>query len=127
MRVDKYLWAIRVFKTRTIATEACKDGRIVVGEDVVKPSREVKVGEKIRIRRGAVLFQWKVLALPTSRVGAALVPVYAEDITPEEEKKKMEMIRLGQEQRPRGLGRPTKKDRRNLDDFFEFPDFDDED
>ncbi|MDP4826245.1 MAG: S4 domain-containing protein [Flavobacteriales bacterium] len=118
MRVDKYLWSIRLFKTRTLATDACRDGRIAIGEDVVKAARDVKVGDKISIRRGAIHFQWKVVAIPNSRVGAALVPTYAEDITSEDERRKLEMIRLGQEQRPRGLGRPTKKDRRNWDDFF---------
>lgn len=126
MRIDKYLWCIRVFKTRTLATDACRDGRIAIGEDVVKPAREIKVGDKVKIRRGAIHFEWKVVAIPNSRVGAALVPTYGEDITPEEERRKLEMIRLGQEQRPRGLGRPTKKDRRNWDDFF-FDDNDDED
>lgn len=126
MRIDKYLWCIRLFKTRTLATDACRDGRIAIGEDVVKPAREIKVGDKVKIRRGAIHFEWKVIAIPTSRVGAALVPTYGEDITPEEERRKLEMIRLGQEQRPRGLGRPTKKDRRNWDDFF-FDDNDDED
>ena len=118
MRVDKYLWSISLFKTRTLATDACRDGRIAIGEDVVKAARDVKVGDKISIRRGAIHFQWKVVAIPNSRVGAALVPTYAEDITSEDERRKLEMIRLGQEQRPRGLGRPTKKDRRNWDDFF---------
>ena len=118
MRVDKYLWSIRLFKTRTLATDACRDGRIAIGEDVVKAARDVKVGDKISIRRGAIHFQWKVVAIPNYRVGAALVPTYAEDITSEDERRKLEMIRLGQEQRPRGLGRPTKKDRRNWDDFF---------
>ncbi len=126
MRVDKYLWSIRLFKTRTLATDACRDGRIAIGEDVVKAARDVKVGDKISIRRGAIHFQWKVVAIPNSRVGAALVPTYAEDITSEDERRKLEMIRLGQEQRPRGLGRPTKKDRRNCDDFF-FDSDDDED
>ncbi|MBI1268052.1 MAG: RNA-binding S4 domain-containing protein [Cryomorphaceae bacterium] len=126
MRVDKYLWSIRLFKTRTLATDACRDGRIAIGEDVVKAARDVKVGDKISIRRGAIHFQWKVVAIPNSRVGAALVPTYAEDITSEDERRKLEMIRLGQEQRPRGLGRPTKKDRRNWDDFF-FDSDDDED
>ena len=126
MRVDKYLWSIRLFKTRTLATDACRDGRIAIGEDVVKAARDVKVGDKISIRRGAIHFQLKVVAIPNSRVGAALVPTYAEDITSEDERRKLEMIRLGQEQRPRGLGRPTKKDRRNWDDFF-FDSDDDED
>lgn len=118
MRVDKYLWAIRVFKTRTLATAACKEGRITIEDEQVKPAREVKPGEEICIRKGAVVFSWKVLDLPKSRVGAKLVEQYAEDTTPEEELTKLEMIRLGNQQRPKGLGRPTKRDRRDWDRYF---------
>lgn len=118
MRVDKYLWSIRVFKTRTLATTACKEGRITIDEEVVKPSRDAKVGEVIIIRKGAVNFHWKVLDLPKSRVGAKLVEQFASDITPEEELSKLEMIKLGHQQRPKGLGRPTKRDRRNWDRYF---------
>ncbi len=118
MRVDKYLWAIRVFKTRTLATAACKEGRIIIDDESVKPSREIKAGEEIIIRKGAVYFHWKVIDLPKSRVGAKLVEQFAKDITPEEELSKLEMIRLGNQQRPKGLGRPTKRDRRNWDEYF---------
>lgn len=118
MRVDKYLWCIRVFKTRTLATTACKEGRIIIDEEVIKPSRDVKPAEKIVIRKGAVHFHWKVLDIPKSRVGAKLVEQYAQDITPEEELHKLEMLKLGHQQRPQGLGRPTKRDRRNWDRYF---------
>ncbi len=118
MRVDKYLWCIRVYKTRSIATDACKENRVTINGDEVKPAREVKVGEKISVRKGAIHFAWKVVAIPKSRVGAALVPEYAADITPEEELVKLRMIREGENQRPRGIGRPTKRDRRDIDRFF---------
>lgn len=118
MRIDKYLWAIRVFKTRTSATTCCKEGKVLVKGAEAKPSRAIKVGEEIEIRKGAVCFKWKVLDLPKSRVGPPLVEQYAADITPEEEKIKLQMIRLGQEQRPKGIGRPTKRDRRDWDKHF---------
>lgn len=118
MRVDKYMWAVRIFKTRTSATTGCKEGRVTIQDEVVKPARALKVGEEIVIRKGAVYFKWKVLAFPKSRVGAKLAPDYVEDITPEEEILKLEMIRLGEQQRPRGIGRPTKRDRRDWDKYF---------
>lgn len=118
MRVDKYLWCIRVFKTRSIATDACKENRVVINGDPVKPAREVKVGENITIRKGAVHFAWKVVDFPKSRVGPALVADYATDITPEEELEKLRIIQEGHNQRPRGVGRPTKRDRRDMDRFF---------
>lgn len=118
MRVDKYLWCIRVFKTRSIATDACKENRVSVNGDTVKPAREVKIGEKITIRKGAIHFECKVVAIPKSRVGAAIVVDYATDITSEEELEKLKMIREGENQRPKGVGRPTKRDRRDIDRFF---------
>ena len=118
MRIDKYLWAVRVFKTRTSATTGCKEGRVMVGDEVVKPARDVKPGERVVIRKGAIHFHWEVLDLPKSRVGPKLVEHYAKDVTPEEERTKLEMIRLGHEQRPRGIGRPTKRDRRDWDKYF---------
>lgn len=118
MRIDKYLWCIRVYKTRTLATDACREGRITVAGEIVKPSREVKAGEEITIRKGAVHFKWKVVGFPPSRVGPPLVAEYATDITPEEERLKLQMIREGQNQRPKGIGRPTKRDRRDIDRFF---------
>ena len=118
MRIDKYLWAIRVFKTRSLATASCREGRVLIQDDTVKPARAVNIGEEIVIKKGAVYFKWKVLELPKSRVGPPLVPTYAEDITSPEEKLKLQMIRLGQNQRPKGIGRPTKRDRRDWDKHF---------
>ena len=118
MRIDKYMWAVRIFKTRTTATTGCKEGRVTVNDEVVKPARDVKVGEVIVIRKGAVYFHWKVIDLPKSRVGPKLVELYAEDVTPEEEIFKLNMIREGHNQRPKGIGRPTKRQRRDWDKYF---------
>lgn len=123
MRIDKYLWCIRVYKTRTLAASQCKLNKVWVNEDEVKASREVKAGDIIKVRKGPVYFTWKVIAFPPARLGAKLVPGYAEDITPPDEMKKLEIIRLQYQERPRGIGRPTKRDRRELDDFLETEDF----
>lgn len=126
MRIDKYLWCIRVYKTRSLAAEQCRLDKVQLNNEQVKASRELKVGDLIQVRKGPIVFQWKVVSFPTSRVGAKLVPTYAEECTTEAEKHKLEIIRLQQNlDRPRGLGRPTKKDRRSLDDFFD-PDLFDE-
>jgi ribosome-associated heat shock protein Hsp15 len=126
MRIDKYLWCIRVFKTRTLAAANCKAEKIWVNNELIKASREVKIGDIIKVRKGPIHFSFKVVAFPTSRVGAKLVPTYTADVTEAAEIEKMERIKLQmQMDRPRGLGRPTKKDRRELDDFFEL-DLDDE-
>jgi len=127
MRIDKYLWCIRVFKTRSLAASQVKLNKVWVNDEEVKASREVKQGDIIRVRKGPVHFSFKVIDFPKARLGAKLVSTYASDITGENELKKLEIIRLQyQDQRRRGLGRPTKKDRRDLDDFSEF-DFDEED
>lgn len=118
MRIDKYLWCIRTFKTRSQASTACRENRIFVNDEVVKPSREIKVNETISIRKGAITFVWKVLDIPKSRLGPKLVPDFAEDRTPEEELFKLKMIQEGQNQRPKGLGRPTKRDRRDWNKLF---------
>ena len=116
IRIDKYLWAIRAFKTRSEAADACKGGKVRVGEDIAKPSREVKVGDVINVRRGAVTLSWRVKHLLHNRVGASLVADYAEDITPEEERAKLDAPRENIFlHRDRGTGRPTKKDRRTLE------------
>lgn len=126
MRIDKYLWCIRVFKTRSLAAEQCRLDKVQLNNEQVKASRDLKVGDVLQVRKGPVVFQWKVLSFPTSRVGAKLVPTYAEECTSSEEKQKLEIIRLQMTlERPRGLGRPTKKDRRSIDDFFD-PDLFDE-
>lgn len=116
MRIDKYLWCIRVFKTRSMATTACRNDRVVLGEATVKPSREVEVGNVITVRIGAVRFTYKVLDIPKNRVGAKLVENYSKDLTDPLEIEKLEMIRQANRDMPRNrLGRPTKKDRRDID------------
>lgn len=115
-RIDKYLWAIRVFKTRSEAADACKSGKVKVNEVEAKPSRDVKENDTITVRKGSIYFTYRVIVPIDKRVGAALVPQYAEDLTPDEEREKLnapfETIFM---RRDRGTGRPTKKERRTLD------------
>lgn len=119
MRVDKFLWCIRAFKTRSQATAHCREGKVFIGEKVVKPSLELKGHECIRVRMGAVHFEWQVLVFPSSRMAAARVPEFARDITPESEKRKLEDIRAAQRDLIRPVGRPTKRDRRNWEQHFQ--------
>ena len=123
VRIDKYLWAIRAFKTRTEAAEACKGGKVKVAGVNAKPSRDVKEGEVIMVRKGAVTYTYQVLRPTENRVGAKLVPEFALDLTPDSEKEK---LRAPGETffvtRERGAGRPTKKDRREMEKLWE--DFD---
>ena len=117
-RMDKWLWAVRLFKTRSMATQACRAGRVKVDGQVVKPSRDVQEGMVIHIQSGPMLRQVKVLALLEKRVGAKLVSQFLEDLTPEEEYEKLKIIRSQSGMRPFRKGRPTKKERRELDDWF---------
>lgn len=118
-RIDKWLWAVRIFKTRTIAAEACKRGRIAMGGVNVKPSHMVKVGDKVQVRKPPVTYTFKVLQTIENRVGAKLVPQMMENITPPDQYELLEMSRIsGFVDRARGTGRPTKKERRSLDDFL---------
>ena len=120
MRIDKYLWCIRVFKTRTIATTACKKCQVKIDAKSIKPSREIFGGELIVVRKNQINYQIKALSLPESRVGAKLVDEYRKDVTPKEEFANTEMLRLAKEHyRKSGTGRPTKKDRRDLDNYQE--------
>lgn len=120
VRIDKYLWAIRVYKTRSEATEACNGNKVKIAGVNAKPSKAVKVGEVIEVRKGSALFTYRVLALSENRMGAALVPEYAENLTPESEMAKMHAPRETiLYQRDRGAGRPTKKDRRILEDLMD--------
>ena len=126
MRIDKYLWAIRVFKTRSEATEACNGGKVKIDGVNCKPAKEVKVGEIIQIRKGSVQFSYRVLSPLENRVGASLVPQYAENLTPESELAKMRApVETFFVKRDRGSGRPTKKERRVLDSMMEFLDEED--
>lgn len=120
VRIDKFLWSIRVYKTRTDATDACKGNKITVNGQGVKPSREVKAGDLIEVRKGSVLYKFKVLAPLEKRVGAKDVPTYAENLTPESELAKLRApVETFFIQRDRGAGRPTKKDRREMDSLYE--------
>jgi ribosome-associated heat shock protein Hsp15 len=118
MRLDKYLWALRYFKTRNIATEACKKGQIRVNEGIAKPSREVYPMDKLVIRKNQINFQCTVLDIPDSRLAAKLVDIYRKDTTPLETLEQQKITALAQEHyRKRGTGRPTKKERRDLSDY----------
>ena len=140
IRIDKWLWAVRVFKTRTIATEAIKKGRVTVGDNPnpVKPSRTITVGDIVHVRKPPVTFSFRIRALTQNRLGAKLVPDYMENITPKEQYDLLEVVKIsGFIDRQKGLGRPTKRDGRELsrftdsmasDDGWDFDfDFDDDD
>lgn len=119
MRVDKYLWSIRYFKSRSKATTAVKKGRVRVNGDVVKPSREVYATDMVEVRKDQIDYKVEVLDLPPNRVGAKLVNLYMVDRTPKERLEVKKMIALNQDYyRRKGEGRPTKKDRRELDDLL---------
>ncbi|MGM9853590.1 MAG: RNA-binding S4 domain-containing protein [Muribaculaceae bacterium] len=138
-RVDKWLWATRIFKTRTQATDACKKGRVSVGDNgngvVVKPSRLIKVGDTIHVRKPPIQYTFRVLALAPNRLGAKLVPEYLENLTPQSQYDLLDVVRIsGFVDRRKGLGRPTKKEGRQLSQFTEeafendwFLDWDDDD
>jgi ribosome-associated heat shock protein Hsp15 len=116
LRIDKWLWAVRIFKTRSQAAEACKKGKILIENVQVKPSRIIKIGEIIHVKRPPVTFQYKVLGLLGKRQAASIVVNYVQDITPEEEKMKLDVQKFtGFELRDRGIGRPTKRERRLID------------
>ncbi|MDR2775673.1 MAG: RNA-binding S4 domain-containing protein [Tannerella sp.] len=120
VRIDKWMWATRIFKTRTVAAEACKKGRVAIGGVSVKPSRMIRAGETLQIRKPPVTFSFRVLALTERRMSAKLVPEYLENITPPEQYELLEMGRIsGFVDRARGLGRPTKKERRDLEQFID--------
>lgn len=120
VRIDKWLWAMRIFKTRTIATEACKKGRVLMGGVAVKPSRTIKVGDTISVRKPPVTYSFLVKALAQNRLGAKLVPEYMENITPKSELDLLDVVRIsGFIDRRKGLGRPTKREGRELAEFTE--------
>lgn len=125
VRIDKYLWSIRVYKTRTDATDACKGGKVRVNGADTKPSKQVKVGDMIVARKGAVTYTYKVIQLIDKRQGARLVPLYAENLTPPEELAKLRApVETFFLKRDRGTGRPTKKDRRQMEDLWSNLSFD---
>ncbi len=124
VRLDKYLWAIRAFKTRSEATEACKGNRVKVNGSEAKPSKMIRVGDVLEVRKAAIHYTWRAVGLIENRVGAQLVPQYAENLTPQEELDKLKApVETFFVKRDRGLGRPTKKDRRTIDAMWDEIDF----
>lgn len=127
-RLDKWLWAARIFKTRTMAADACKNGRVMIDGVKMKPSRIIKEGDVLQVRKPPVTYSFKVLKAIQNRVGAKLVPEVLENVTTPDQYELLEMNRIsGFVGRARGTGRPTKKERRELDDFVQpafFGDFD---
>lgn len=121
IRIDKWLWAMRIFKTRTVATDACKKGRVGVGSAMpVKPSRMIEVGDIVHVRKPPVTFSFEVLRLTANRLGAKLVPEYCRNITPKDQMDLLEVVRIGGfVNRAKGLGRPTKREGRELSRFTE--------
>ena len=118
-RIDKWMWAARIFKTRTIAAEACKKGRISINGAQAKPARTVKPGDVVQVRKPPVTYSFKVLQAIEKRVGAKLVPDVMENVTTPDQYELLEMSKIsGFVDRARGTGRPTKKERRDLDEFF---------
>jgi ribosome-associated heat shock protein Hsp15 len=120
MRIDKFLWHTRYFKTRNIATTACKKGHVLINDQVVKPSREVYPMDKIIVRKNQINYQCTVLDIPKNRVGAKLVDIYRKDTTPAIAFENQELIKHAKNHyRKKGTGRPTKKDRREMDDYLD--------
>lgn len=120
VRIDKWLWAMRVFKTRTIATDACKKGRVMIGGAPVKPSRTIKEGDVVEVRKPPITYTFRVKATTQNRLGAKLVPDYLENITPQSQYDLLEMTKIsGFVDRRKGLGRPTKRDSREMSRFKE--------
>lgn len=124
MRIDKFLWSVRYYKTRSLATDACKKNRIKVNGEPVKASKIVIEGDKIEVKKNQINLSFKVIQIPKSRIGAKLLTLHIVDTTPKEEYEALEVRKLAQDYyREKGEGRPTKKDRRDLDDFVTGDDF----
>lgn len=132
MRIDKFLWSIRFYKTRSVSADEIKKNRVSIGSSTVKSSKEVKEGDVIKIRKNQIEYKIKVLQIPKSRIGAKLVSLHIKDVTDKDQYEILTMRKMSQEYyRNRGEGRPTKKDRREMDDYVEndvtadFTDWDD--
>lgn len=120
MRVDKFLWCVRYFKTRSIATNACKQGKVKMETENLKPSKDVFPGDKLVVRKNQINYELEILDIPPNRVGAKLVNIYVNDVTPKEAFEKLNLLKYSKDYyRKKGTGRPTKKDRRDIDDWFE--------
>ena len=120
MRIDQYLWCLRYYKSRNQASLACKQGHVRIGDRLVKPSREVLIGDKIKVRKNQIWHELMIMDIPKSRLGAKLVDIYRQNITPKDafDHANFQSLSKGPE-RERGSGRPTKKNRREMDDYFE--------
>lgn len=129
VRVDKYLFAMRIYKTRSMAADACKNGRVTMNGVPLKPSRTFSIGNKFSVRKGPITYTFEILRLSENRLGAKLVPEYLRDITAPDQLELLELARMaGQNGRDRGTGRPTKKDRRDMEQFFaDFDEWEEED
>ena len=124
MRIDKYLWCIRLFKTRNMATEACKKGHVKINDSNVKPAKEIFGNEIINIRKNQMNNEIVVIDIPKSRVGAKLVDLYRKDVTPKEELERLDLLKFTKNHhRKKGTGRPTKRDRRDIDEYYESSEF----
>lgn len=120
VRIDKWLWAVRIFKTRNLAAEACKKGRVSLNGIALKPSKNIKIGDTLQVRTNPVIYSFKVLNLTENRIGAKLVPEYMLNTTTADQLELLELHKLNKTiNRARGTGRPTKKERREIDSFFE--------
>ena len=120
MRVDKFLWCVRYFKTRSLATNACKQGKVRLGDEILKPSKEVFPGDKLKVRKNQINYELEILDIPKSRVGAKLVNIYIIDHTPKEAFEAQDLLKYSKDYyRKKGTGRPTKKDRRDIDEWFD--------
>ena len=115
IRIDKWLWTVRLFKTRTMATDACNAGKVKINQVNCKPSREIKVDDEIQVRTGQLHKTVKVTGIPKNRISAKLVPDYYQDLTPMEEYERVKLLSMQTERREHGIGRPTKRDRRQID------------
>lgn len=125
VRIDKWLWAVRIYKTRSLSAEACKKGHVMLNGVNLKPSRTIKVGDVIQVRKSPIVYSFKVLQAIANRVSAKLVPEMMEDVTPAQQYELLELSRIsGFVDRAKGTGRPTKKERRDLDLFFDEEGFD---
>lgn len=129
VRVDKYLFAMRIYKTRSMAADACKNGRVTMNGVPLKPSRTFTIGNKFSVRKGPITYTYEILRLSENRLGAKLVPEYLRDITAPDQLELLELARMaGQNGRDRGTGRPTKKDRRDIEQFIaDFDEWDEDD
>lgn len=120
VRIDKWLWAVRIFKTRSLAAEACKKSRVLVNGEAVKPSKTIVVGSLVDVKKPPVIYSYEVIGITERRMGAKFVPDFLKDLTPEEELVKLNLMKFNLDGfRQKGSGRPTKRDRRQLDDLTE--------